>query len=246
MTPSSTLDNIADRAFADAESPPQLRDRVLPGRIQSADLLNLLGRKLRAAIPFALQRPIVQPGSISMLNIFSAGAVFEIIRSIVALVAVFVVDLYATILPSERFARIAQKGQCYQVMHLFGERLSVFAKVDDEIAATLGYLWRAVLRWPSAASRIDALNRSDVAQRRYFVDAFVSWDRFPYFHLWPPVAVFCPLYYTTFSNICDWKAAGERYKNGSIAQSLAHNRERFGISDQLYAILENTVKELGW
>lgn len=46
--------------------------------------------------------------------------------------------------------------------------------------------------------------------------------------------------------LCDWKAAGERYKAGSIAQSLAHNRTRFGISDQLFAILENTVRELGW
>lgn len=46
--------------------------------------------------------------------------------------------------------------------------------------------------------------------------------------------------------LCDWKAAGERYKDGNIAQSLAHNKERFKISDQLFAILENTVKELGW
>lgn len=46
--------------------------------------------------------------------------------------------------------------------------------------------------------------------------------------------------------LCDWKAAGERYKDGSIAQSLAHNRERFGINDQLFSVFENTVKELGW
>ena len=46
--------------------------------------------------------------------------------------------------------------------------------------------------------------------------------------------------------LCDWKAAGERTKQGSIAASLTHNKERFGISDQLYAILVNTVRELGW
>jgi len=46
--------------------------------------------------------------------------------------------------------------------------------------------------------------------------------------------------------LADWKAAGERYKDGNITQSLAHNRERFGLSDQLFTILENTVKELGW
>lgn len=46
--------------------------------------------------------------------------------------------------------------------------------------------------------------------------------------------------------ICDWKAASERTKQGSIAASLTHNKERFGMSDQLAAILANTVKELGW
>lgn len=46
--------------------------------------------------------------------------------------------------------------------------------------------------------------------------------------------------------VCDWKAASERTKQGSIVQSLPINRDRFGISDQLFAILENTVKELGW
>lgn len=46
--------------------------------------------------------------------------------------------------------------------------------------------------------------------------------------------------------LCDWKAASERTKQGSIAQSLTHNKTRFGIDDQLAAILENTVKELGW
>lgn len=46
--------------------------------------------------------------------------------------------------------------------------------------------------------------------------------------------------------LCDWKAASERTKQGSIAQSLSHNRQRFQIDDQLASILENTVKELGW
>jgi hypothetical protein len=46
--------------------------------------------------------------------------------------------------------------------------------------------------------------------------------------------------------LSDWKGASERTKQGSIQQSLAHNKVRFGIDDQLAAILENTVKELGW
>jgi hypothetical protein len=46
--------------------------------------------------------------------------------------------------------------------------------------------------------------------------------------------------------LADWKAASGRTKQGSIAQSLEHNKQRFGIDDQLFSILENTVKELGW
>ena len=46
--------------------------------------------------------------------------------------------------------------------------------------------------------------------------------------------------------LCDWKAASERTKQGSIAASLVYNKRRFGIDDQLAAILENTVRELGW
>jgi len=46
--------------------------------------------------------------------------------------------------------------------------------------------------------------------------------------------------------LADWKAAGERHADGSMARSLAINRGRFGIPDALQAILENTAKELGW
>lgn len=46
--------------------------------------------------------------------------------------------------------------------------------------------------------------------------------------------------------LCDWKAAGERHADGSITRSLDVNKKRFGISDQLQAILTNTAKELGW
>jgi hypothetical protein len=46
--------------------------------------------------------------------------------------------------------------------------------------------------------------------------------------------------------LCDWKASSERTKQGSIAASLVHNKERFGLSDQFAQIIENTVRELGW
>jgi len=46
--------------------------------------------------------------------------------------------------------------------------------------------------------------------------------------------------------LADWKAAGLRHADGDIRKSLEINKVRFGISDQLAEILENTVKELGW
>lgn len=46
--------------------------------------------------------------------------------------------------------------------------------------------------------------------------------------------------------LADWKAATARHADGSIAQSMEVNRKRFAISDQLYEIFQNTIKELGW
>lgn len=45
--------------------------------------------------------------------------------------------------------------------------------------------------------------------------------------------------------LCDWKAATERHKDGSIGRSLLHNRERFKIGDQLAGILLRTAAQLG-
>lgn len=46
--------------------------------------------------------------------------------------------------------------------------------------------------------------------------------------------------------LCDWKAASERTQQTSVAPSLSHNQQRFGIDDQLAAILANTVQALEW
>jgi hypothetical protein len=45
---------------------------------------------------------------------------------------------------------------------------------------------------------------------------------------------------------CDWYAAGQRTKQGSLKQSLEVNRTRFGADPTLAQIFENTRKELGW
>lgn len=44
--------------------------------------------------------------------------------------------------------------------------------------------------------------------------------------------------------LCDWKAATERNKNGNIRTSIDKNTERYGLSDQLAAIMHNTVREM--
>ena len=46
--------------------------------------------------------------------------------------------------------------------------------------------------------------------------------------------------------LSDWKAATERHADGDIIKSLEINKERFGISDQLYEVLLNTVEKLKW
>lgn len=53
--------------------------------------------------------------------------------------------------------------------------------------------------------------------------------------------------------LCDWRAASERVKQrtddpekvASFESGLSYNKERFGISDDLYDVLVNTARELG-
>ncbi len=45
---------------------------------------------------------------------------------------------------------------------------------------------------------------------------------------------------------CDWRAATKRHADGDLSMSIEINRERFGMSDQLYQIFKNTQKEMGW
>lgn len=46
--------------------------------------------------------------------------------------------------------------------------------------------------------------------------------------------------------LSDWKAASLRHADGDILKSLEINKKRFGMSDQLAEIFENTVREMGW
>ncbi|RPH39664.1 MAG: hypothetical protein EHM86_07175 [Desulfobulbaceae bacterium] len=46
--------------------------------------------------------------------------------------------------------------------------------------------------------------------------------------------------------LADWKAATLRHADGDIIKSLDINRKRFGISNQFYKILLNTINALGW
>ncbi|HEY0109991.1 MAG TPA: DUF5662 family protein, partial [Fibrella sp.] len=46
--------------------------------------------------------------------------------------------------------------------------------------------------------------------------------------------------------LLDWKAAGERHKDGDILKSILINKKRFGLSEQLVNILINTGVSFGW
>ncbi len=46
--------------------------------------------------------------------------------------------------------------------------------------------------------------------------------------------------------VFDWKAASMRHETGSFKKSIAINKERFGLSDQIVKILENTANNFNW
>ncbi len=46
--------------------------------------------------------------------------------------------------------------------------------------------------------------------------------------------------------LVDWKAASERHTTGDIWKSIEMNKERFGLTEQLYGIFRETAKEMGW
>lgn len=46
--------------------------------------------------------------------------------------------------------------------------------------------------------------------------------------------------------VCDWKAASRRHADGDVWASLEINRKRFGISEQLFSVIKNTVRDFGW
>lgn len=47
--------------------------------------------------------------------------------------------------------------------------------------------------------------------------------------------------------LCDWKAASMRGQQRPFMEGMRNvSKERFGIDDQLFMVLENTVMALGW
>lgn len=44
--------------------------------------------------------------------------------------------------------------------------------------------------------------------------------------------------------LCDWKAATMRHLDGDIGRSIEINQKRFGYTDEMKAILQNTVREM--
>jgi hypothetical protein len=44
--------------------------------------------------------------------------------------------------------------------------------------------------------------------------------------------------------LLDWKASSGRHSNGNIWRSIEINQRRFGYSDELKGILQNTIRDL--
>lgn len=49
-----------------------------------------------------------------------------------------------------------------------------------------------------------------------------------------------------FEMFFDWKAATERHNDGDIRKSIEHNKDRFGINEQLCKIFKNTADRLNF
>jgi len=45
--------------------------------------------------------------------------------------------------------------------------------------------------------------------------------------------------------LADWAASSKR-SDTSLSEGMEINKKRFGISDQLFEILQNTVEDMGW
>ncbi len=113
--------------------------------------------------------------------------------------------------------------------------------------------------WPVVESGEIDLLREDIRKLRSTMDSMVAEEEWPIRAVLARTVVRMERDLVTLESringmslldliemCCDWKAASERTQQGSIAQSLAHNQKRFGVSDQLANILGHTVEELGW
>jgi hypothetical protein len=90
----------------------------------------------------------------------------------------------------------------------------------------------------------DGLEKSGPAMDIYLKHHYANNRHHPEFHGEKGVAGMTLI--DLVEMLCDWRAATERHATGNILRSLEINRERFKLSDQLYEILLNTVKALGW
>lgn len=193
--------------------------------------------QFRATIFNALRCVVTQSDSHSMSKILGARAILQVGWLVVALVSILVINLNAAY--TKMCWWHAKKGEGNKMMDFLTERFSIFPQVDYRIPAAFPNLDLTQLRRLPSSGRINPLHIPYIAEGRHLVNAFISRYFAPFFHVAPPI-----VNYTTSCQCYDWKAATERHADGDILKSLEINRVRFGISDQLAQILQNTVDEL--
>lgn len=114
-------------------------------------------------------------------------------------------------------------------------------------------VWFAV--W--AATPADALQMYPEHFRRGWCDACKAYTaKMSGYEVTPDFCPKCAEHLDTFPDVsqmnlidlmemlCDWKAVTLRSPNGDIRRSIEENQKRFGYSDELKAILLNTVAEI--
>jgi hypothetical protein len=127
--------------------------------------------------------------------------------------------------------RLAMRA-VYHDMSKFAEPEKAILDAKHETLSTLRY------GTPEYAAAMAAVDMQPFLEHHYAAN-----DHHPQHY---PNGIAGMSYLAVLEMLADWAAAGERTKEGSLAQSLAHNRERFTLSDEQFAMMQHTIEELNW
>lgn len=102
-------------------------------------------------------------------------------------------------------------------------------KLFDEVTSELRGLVYGTPEYQASLDRLDPALKHHYANNRHHPQHF-------------PDGITDMTLIDILEMVADWKASSHRQDTGNILHSLAENKERFGISDQLFIIIQNTME----